>query len=30
MNDKKEVRFFSQDIIVRNQEENPNEMIVEG
>lgn len=30
MNDKKEVRFFAQDINVRNEEENPNEMIVEG
>lgn len=28
--DKKEVRFFAQDIEVRNQEDNPNEMIVEG
>ena len=30
MNNKKEVRFFAQDINVRNEEENPNEMIVEG
>ena len=28
--EKKEVRFFSQNIEVRSEEENPNEMIVEG
>ena len=30
MNDKKEVRFLAQEKNVRNEEENPNEMIVEG
>ena len=30
MNKEKEVRFFAQDINVRSNEENPNEMIVEG
>lgn len=30
MNDKKEVRFFAKDINVRNDNENPNEMIIEG
>ncbi len=30
MNEKKEVRFFAQNINVRNENDNPNEMIVEG